>query len=128
MKCKVDTGAHTSALHAFFIERVEQNDVLLVRFGIHPYQRRTDAAVMCIARVWDERIVSDSGGHRERRIVIRTPVVLGEQSWPIELTLTGRDTMQFRMLLGRSAIREHYLVDPAASYLRGKPRPLKRSP
>ncbi len=119
VKCKVDTGARTSALHAFFVETYEAIDGQRVRFGIHPLQQRTDIERVCNAPVLDERVVADSGGHRERRIVICTPVTLGEESYPVELTLTDRDTMRFRMLLGRTAMRGRYIVDPGRSYLLG---------
>ena len=121
LKCKVDTGARTSALHAYFLEVFEEGGRKRVRFGMHPFQKRTDVAVECVADVLDERVVSDSGGHRERRLVIRTPVVIGNRSWPIELTLTDRDTMRFRMLLGRTALVGRYVVDAGASYICGKP-------
>lgn len=121
LKAKVDTGARTSALHAFHTETYRERGVLMVRFRLHPIQRRDDVVVDCVAEVADERVVSDSGGHREKRLVIVTPVQLGEACWPIEMTLTKRDNMQFRMLLGRTAIRKHYMVDPAQSYLQGKP-------
>ena len=123
LKCKVDTGARSSALHAFYLEPFASRGKHRIRFGIHPLQRRTDREHICTADVLDQRIVADSGGHRERRYVIETTVVLGEDSWPIEITLTDRDTMRFRMLLGRTAIRKKFVVNPASSYLAGKPKP-----
>lgn len=119
IKCKVDTGARTSALHAYFVEVDEQRGQ--VRFGIHPLQRRRDIEVACVADLIDQRTVTDSGGHKERRFVIQTTVVLGTTAWPIELNLTDRETMTFRMLLGRTALEERFIVDPNASYLAGKP-------
>lgn len=117
IKAKIDTGARTSALHAFSIKRFKKNGKHRVRFSIHPLQRRSDVEVTCEAEVIDVRWVSDSGGHRERRYVIKTSLVLGEQSWPIEITLTNRDTMQFRMLLGRTALHHHVIINSSASYL-----------
>ena len=118
IKCKVDTGARTSALHAFFLEADRERN--LVRFGIHPLQNRSDVEQTCVATILDERLVTDSGGHREKRIVIESTVVLASAAWPIELTLTDRDAMRFRMLLGRTALNQRFIVNPAASYLAGK--------
>lgn len=121
IKAKIDTGARTSALHAFSVESYQDNGVKMVRFGMHPLQRNTEFEQWCTAKVIDEREVTDSGGHRETRYVILTRVKLGPHEWNIEVTLTNRDTMKFRMLLGRTAIAGNFCVDPDASYLFGKP-------
>lgn len=127
IKAKVDTGARTSALHAFRVEEFRENGIRQVRFTIHPYQRRSDLEVVCVAPVVDERWVSDSGGHREMRLVILTDVQVGDRIWPIEMTLTNRDNMGFRMLLGRCALLGSFLVDPQLSYVsRERPRLIAR--
>lgn len=123
IKAKVDTGALTSALHAFLIEPYSSNGRDMVRFLIHPIQRNLDFEVECHSPVHDFREVTDSGGHREMRYVIQSDIHLAGASWPIELTLTNRDTMRFRMLLGRRAMRGRFVVDPGTSYVSGKLRP-----
>jgi len=116
IKAKVDTGARTSALHAFSIEPVRSGRRRLVRFGVHPIQRRADIRVECIARLVDQRDVTSSNGDREKRYVISTPIRIGDREWEIEVTLTNRDAMSYRMLLGRQAISGGILVDPASSF------------
>lgn len=121
IKAKVDTGARTSALHAFFVEPYTVDGKERVRFGVHPQQQTNSEVVICSAEVLDQRVVTDSGGHRQKRWVIETPIIVGEAMHQIELTLTARDNMRFRMLLGRTAMENNYLVNPALSYNQGHP-------
>ncbi len=120
IKAKVDTGARTSALHTFWVDAYQKNHQQWVRFAVHPFQYNTDVVVECDAPVKDQRMVTDSGGHKQRRYVIETSVNLGERAFVAELTLTDRDTMRFRMLLGRTAINSRFLVDSKASYMQGR--------
>lgn len=127
IKAKVDTGARTSALHAFELRTFEEDGRRRVEFKMHPNQKDTRTVVVCRADIKDERVVRDSGGHAEKRLVIETPLHVGEHNWPIEITLTARDDMLFRMLLGRTAMRRRVTVDPARSYLAGKRQAEPRS-
>lgn len=121
IKAKVDTGARTSCLHAFEVVRFERDGQDWVRFRVHPDQRDRSRIAVCEAPALDRRQVTDSGGHREMRWVIEALIELADQRQRIELTLTDRDTMRFRMLLGRSAMRGRFTVNPSRSYLCGKP-------
>lgn len=119
IKTKVDTGARTSALHAFDIEVFQQDGGDWVRFAIHPLQRNDQIEHICQCPVRETRLVTNSGGSKEHRVVIATPITLGNQTWSIEITLTNRDEMGFRMLLGRTALRGRFVIDPAQSYCQG---------
>ncbi|HKJ29161.1 MAG TPA: ATP-dependent zinc protease [Desulfuromonadales bacterium] len=121
IKAKIDTGARTSALHAFFVEPFTKEGRQMVRFGVHPLQKRLDVEIFCEAPVKDFREVSDSGGHREMRYVIETTLLIGDLPRQIEMTLTNRDNMKFRMLLGRTAM-EGLQVIPDQSYITGRKR------
>lgn len=128
IKAKIDTGARTSALHAFSVEPVQHEDGSeWVKIGLHPQQRSTKEQIFCEAPILDRRIVRDSGGHREERIVIRTKMTLGPHAMEIELTLTARDDMLFRMLLGRTAMRGQFVVDSSRSYVLGKKKKARRN-
>lgn len=125
IKAKVDTGARTSAIHAFELNTYSEDGREKVEFRIHPQQKDDATIVTCTADVLDKRVVTDSGGHKEERIVISTTLDIGPYSWPIEATLTARDTMLFRMLLGRTAIKGRAQVNPARSYVVGKKKKKK---
>jgi len=117
IKAKIDTGAKTSALHAFKVDIYEENGKRKVRFAIHPRQKSKRRVLICHADLYDIRAVTDSGGHTEERCVICTEIIIGDRRQLIEITLTSRDDMRFRMLLGRSALKNNFLINPAASYL-----------
>lgn len=117
VKAKIDTGARSSALHAFDVETFSAFGKHMVRFKVHPYQRDTQRTVTATAELVEQREVRNSGGHAQLRPVIQTTVELNGARWLIELTLTNRDVMGFRMLLGRQAVRKRFLVDAGRSFL-----------
>lgn len=117
VKCKADTGARTSALHAFHWELFEKNEDEWIRFGVHPRRRDDDFEVWCEAELHDQREITSSNGQTEHRFLIRTTLQIAHWHWPIDLTLTDRSSMRFRMLLGRTAMMNRLLVDPSSSYL-----------
>lgn len=116
IKAKIDTGARTSALHAFSIKRFKHYGKEKLSFEIHPIQRNDRKIIQCNADLVDIRTITDSGGHREHRYVIETPMVMGGVQRMIEITLTNRSFMTFRMLLGRKALQHYFIIDPASSY------------
>jgi hypothetical protein len=126
VKAKVDTGARSSSLHAESIELLQVRGQVAVRFVVLPLQRSRLKPVACQMPLYDERYVKSSNGSRELRPVIRAAVAWGGLSWEVDITLTSRDLMGFRMLLGREAIRRRFLVDTGRSYFGGKPLPKKK--
>jgi len=120
IKAKIDTGARTSALHAYDVHEYKEGQRNMVRFKVHPTQKNTLSVKYAKAEIVEKRLVRDSGGKVTLRPVILTTVQVGELQWKIELTLVNRDQMGFRMLLGRQALRGHLLVNPQKSYLFGK--------
>jgi ribosomal protein S6--L-glutamate ligase len=120
IKVKVDTGARTSALHAYYVEPFGSPRARKVRFGVHPLPRQRDVAIECTARLIDRREVKSSSGESEQRWVIETAISIAGQQWPIEITLADRNMMTYRMLLGRQAIQAGMLVDPSSSFLQPK--------
>jgi hypothetical protein len=122
VKAKIDTGARTSSIHAFDIETFQRRGHPMVRFRVHPYQRDARVTVETTAPVLETRRVRSSTGHDQVRIVVLADVELLGMRWPIELTLASRDSMGFRLLLGRQALRRRFVVDPGRSYRGGRHR------
>ena len=122
IKAKVDSGARSSSLHAFEIREFKKDGGNWVRFKVHPIQRSNDKVVVVESKVLEYRSVRSSSGKASERPVILTNVELRGVVWPVELTLANRDEMGFRMLLGREAFRDRFLVDGGKSYYGGKPK------
>lgn len=127
IKVKVDTGAATSAMHVMNLRVVTVDGLQVARFNVHPRQRKRLPSIAAEAPIVDMRLVRSSSGDEELRPVIRTRIELHGKRWPIEITLTRRDQMTFRMLLGRKAVRRRFVVDPGRSYTDrprgGRPNP-----
>jgi len=121
VKAKIDTGARTSSLHAVRLRTFDRDGQTVVRFAVHPLQKNSKLTVEAEAEVVEFRDIRSSNGHVSRRPVILTPVTALGQTWNVELTLANRDEMGFRMLLGREALRDRFLVDSARSFLGGRP-------
>lgn len=121
IKAKIDTGARTSALHAYELTEFTRAGAAWVRFTVHPFQHGDSGALRVELPVHDRRLVRSSSGHAEERITVVTSLVLVGRVIEAEVTLTNRDEMGFRMLIGREALEQGFIVDPAVSYLGGKP-------
>lgn len=120
IKAKIDTGAKTSAIHAFDIKSKIINDQHYVNFKVHPLQNNSQITVKCQALIIDERHIMSSNGHKEHRYIIMTPVKIGEKVFNVELSLSNRDPLTFRMLLGREALNKRMIVDPSLTSCQGK--------
>lgn len=121
IKAKIDSGAKTTALHADNLIVFRKNDSDWVRFSIQPFKKNGKIITNCEAQLIDNRVIKSSNGHKENRYVIKTILVIGNQKWEIEVTLTNRNFMGFRMLLGREAMSGKILIDPEKTYMLGKP-------
>ncbi|MBX9471189.1 ATP-dependent zinc protease family protein [Microcella sp.] len=128
VKAKLDTGARTSSLHAFDIEVVDEGGAERVRFWVRPWQESSDDAVQVECPIHDRRTVRSSSGHTEERIVVMLDITMLGQRFAAEVTLTNRDAMGFRMLIGRQALRRRFIVDPSRSFLGGRaPKEVRRT-
>lgn len=120
IKAKIDTGARTSAIHAVNVKTSKQKGRLFVSFDVHPLQGNNELLIRCRAPVIDRRIVMSSNGHREKRYVISSVLRMGGLEWEIELTLSNRDPLRFRMLLGMEAFENRVLIHPGIACNQGK--------
>jgi len=119
IKARVDSGAKTSSMHAINILRFTRDDEHWVSFEVHPLQKNRKVTVHCEAPLIDQRVIKSSSGDKEQRPVIRVPLSLGDKIWDAEVTLTNRDSMGYRMLLGREAMKGRILIDPEELCLLG---------
>ena len=119
IKAKVDTGARTSALHASHITAFTKPSGSWVRYVVRPLRNNPEIEIECESKLLDRRDIKNSGGQVESRFVIETTVVLGEAMWLATLSLTSRDDMLFRMLLGRTTFNDNVIIYPGKKYLTG---------
>lgn len=120
IKVRADSGAKTSCLHAFYVRPFERDGRTWVRFEVHPIQKNKRVRIVCEEPVVDRRAVRSSTGDAQQRYVVRTKFKIKGESWPIEVTLTNRDSMGYRMLLGREAMQGRMLIDPGDSFRLGR--------
>ena len=122
LRARVDTGAKSCALHAMDIEQFDRDGVPYARFRVPIGRHENMRWQRCEAQVRRMRRVRNTSGEPEERITIRTPLIVGHSRWDVDITLTNRERMRYRMLLGRTAMENHALVYPARTFLQGKPR------
>ncbi|MDT8438551.1 MAG: RimK/LysX family protein [Wenzhouxiangellaceae bacterium] len=122
LRARTDTGAKSCALHATRIERYCENGVERARFRVHTSHARPEHWTECTADLKGVRLVRSSTGHHQERYTIRTDLIIGHNRWSVDITLTNRAKMRYRMLLGRAAMKDHALVYPARTFLQGQPR------
>ena len=120
LQVRVDTGAKTSSLHVDNMKKKIVDGIHKVTFDIHPDAHNVDRIVTCTAPISDIRKIKSSNGTSEQRYVIETTVILGSESWKIEITLTDRSDMSYLMLFGREAIGTRFLIDPSKVFLGSK--------
>ena len=126
IKAKLDTGARSSAIHAFDLQECQRAGESWVRFSIHPWQRSAEDSTIAELPVHDRRVVRSSTGHAQERYVVLMDVRMLDRTVTAEMTLSRRDQMGFRLLIGREALRQGFLVDPGRSYLGGRPKRVVR--
>jgi len=119
INAKIDTGAKTSSLHAYKIKPFTRDGESWVKFLVHPVQRHRNPEIECEAQVVDQRAVTSSNGTTENRYVISTTLILGAHCFKTEITLSNRDEMGFRMLIGRQSLAQRFVVDPSLSHTIG---------
>jgi hypothetical protein len=122
LRARTDTGAKSCALHASRIERISVEGTERVRFRVHTSHVRADRWKQCEVDLADVRLVRSSTGQNQERYTIRTDMIIGHNRWSVDITLSNRAKMRYRMLLGRMAMKDHALVYPARTFLQGKPR------
>lgn len=126
IKAKLDTGARTSAIHAFDLEEFEKDGDDWVRFSIHPWQRSAAESTVVELPVHDRRVVRSSNGEAQERMVVLMDVTIVDTTVTAEVSLSRRDEMGFRLLIGREVLRKGFLVDPGRSYVGGRPKRVVR--
>lgn len=120
IKAKIDTGAKTSAIHALNIKRILNEGTPYARFDLKPIQGNNKILIHCEAPIIDERYITSSNGHKEKRYIINTPLKISNECWNIELSLSNREPLKYRMLLGREAMNHRVLVHPGITCNQGK--------